>query len=72
MGPRAESYDLFLCHAWDDRRETATELHDLLEAQDVSVWLSEWDIILGLPFMREIDKAWPRRASVSSSSRPPS
>ena len=32
MGPRAESYDLFLCHAWDDRRETATELHDLLEA----------------------------------------
>lgn len=37
VGPRAESYDLFLCHAWDDRREAATELHDLLEAQDVSV-----------------------------------
>ena len=55
-GPRAESYDLFLCHAWDDRRETATELHDLLEAQDVSVWFSEKDIILGQPFMREIDK----------------
>lgn len=56
VGPRAESYDLFLCHAWDDRRETATELHDLLEAQDVSVWFSERDIILGQPFMREIDK----------------
>jgi TIR domain-containing protein len=56
VGPRAESYDLFLCHAWDDRRETATDLHDLLEAQDVSVWFSERDIILGLPFMREIDK----------------
>lgn len=55
-GPRAESYDLFLCHAWDDRRGTATELHDLLEAQDVSVWFSERDIILGQPFMREIDK----------------
>jgi len=56
VGPRAESYDLFLCHAWDDRRETATELHDLLEALDVSVWFSERDIILGQPFMREIDK----------------
>ena len=56
VGPRAESYDLFLCHAWDDRRGTATELHDFLEAQDVSVWFSERDIILGQPFMREIDK----------------
>lgn len=56
VGPRAESYDLFLCHAWDDRRRTAAELHDLLEAQDVSVWFSERDIILGQSFMREIDK----------------
>lgn len=56
VGPRAESYDLFLCHAWDDRRTTATDLHDLLETQGVSVWFSERDIILGQPFMREIDK----------------
>src|SRR3954453_16161343 len=56
VGPRAESYDLFLCHAWHDRRRTAAELHDLLEAQDVSVWFSERDIILGQSFMREIDK----------------
>lgn len=56
VGPRAESYDLFLCHAWDDRRETATDLHNLLEAADVSVWFSEKDIVLGQPFMREIDK----------------
>ncbi|OLT12872.1 TIR domain protein [Pseudonocardia sp. CNS-139] len=56
VGQRAESYDLFLCHAWDDRRGTATELHNLLEAEDVSVWFSERDIILGQPFMREIDK----------------
>ncbi|WP_240619583.1 toll/interleukin-1 receptor domain-containing protein [Blastococcus sp. TF02-8] len=56
IGPRAESYDLFLCHAWDDRRGTATELHNLLEAENVSVWFSEKDIILGQPFMREIDK----------------
>lgn len=56
VGPRAKTYDLFLCHAWDDRRGTATELHDLLEAEDVSVWFSERDIVLGQPFMREIDK----------------
>lgn len=56
IGPRADSYDLFLCHAWDDRRESAAELHDLLEAEHVSVWFSEKDIILGQPFIREIDK----------------
>ena len=48
--------DLFLCHAWDDRRGVATELHDLLEAEGVSVWFSEKDIVLGQPFMREIDR----------------
>lgn len=56
IGPRAEFYDLFLCHAWDDRREAADEFHGLLEDEGVSVWFSEKDIILGQPFMREIDK----------------
>jgi hypothetical protein len=56
VGPRAASYDLFLCHAWDDRRHAATELCDLLESEDVAVWFSEKDIALGQPFMREIDK----------------
>jgi hypothetical protein len=48
--------DVFLCHAWDDRRGAATELHDLLEAEGVSVWFSERDIVLGQPFLREIDR----------------
>ncbi|AYL36909.1 TIR domain protein [Streptomyces fungicidicus] len=52
--------DVFLCHAWDDRRGAATELCDLLEAEGVSVWLSEKDIALGLPFMREIDRGLAR------------
>lgn len=51
-----ESYDVFLCHAWDDRRGIATELHDRLQTQGVSVWFSEKNIILGQPFLREIDK----------------
>jgi len=48
--------DVFLCHAWDDRRGAATELHDWLVAVGVSVWFSEKDIVLGQPFMREIDR----------------
>jgi hypothetical protein len=55
-----ELRDVFLCHAWDDRRGAATELCDLLEAEGVSVWFSEKDIALGLPFMREIDKGLAR------------
>jgi hypothetical protein len=48
--------DVFLCHAWDDRRGTAKELHDLLESLGVSVWFSEKDVALGTPLLREIDK----------------
>ncbi|MDP9311068.1 MAG: toll/interleukin-1 receptor domain-containing protein [Chloroflexota bacterium] len=48
--------DVFLCHAWDDRKGAAKELHDLLEARGVSVWFSEKDVLLGTPLLREIDK----------------
>jgi hypothetical protein len=48
--------DVFLCHAWDDRRRPAKELHDLLESLGVSVWFSEKDVVLGSPLLREIDK----------------
>lgn len=48
--------DVFLCHAWDDRRGAAKELHDLLESLGVTVWFSEKDVVLGTPLLREIDK----------------
>ena len=48
--------DVFLCHAWDDRKGPAKDLHDLLESLDVSVWFSEKDVALGTPLLREIDK----------------
>lgn len=48
--------DVFLCHAWDDRKEAAKELHDLLESHGVSVWFSEKDVGLGVPLLRAIDK----------------
>jgi hypothetical protein len=48
--------DVFLCHAWDDRRGAAKELHDLLESLGVSVWFSEKDVLLGSTLLRDIDK----------------
>lgn len=48
--------DLFLCHAWDDRKGAANELHDLLEAQGASVWFSEKDVMLGTSLIRKIDE----------------
>lgn len=48
--------DAFLCHAWDDRKGPAKELHELLEAAGVKVWFSEKDLGLGVPMMRAIDK----------------
>ncbi len=51
-----EKYDLFLCHAWDDRKEAAKELCDKLIAKGVSVWFSEKDLLLGSTMLREIDK----------------
>jgi hypothetical protein len=48
--------DFFLCHAWDDRKGAAMELHDLLESRGVSVWFSEKDVPLGSNLLREIDK----------------
>lgn len=48
--------DVFLCHAWDDRKGAAKELHDLLESLGVSVWFSEKDVPLGTTLLREIDK----------------
>lgn len=56
QGVLPDRYDLFLCHAWDDRRETAKELYDALEHIGVTVWFSEKNVVLGTPLMREIDR----------------
>lgn len=54
--PLPDLRDVFLCHAWDDRRGAAKDLHDLLESLGVSVWFSEKDVTLGTSLLREIDK----------------
>ena len=54
--PVPDTRDYFLCHAWDDRKEAAKELHDLLVSKGASVWFSEKDVLLGSTLLREIDK----------------
>lgn len=56
LAERPDLRDVFLCHAWDDRKGVAKELHDLLESRGVSVWFSEKDVGLGVPLLRAIDK----------------
>ncbi len=51
-----ELRDVFLCHAWGDRKGAAKDLYDLLETSGVKVWFSEKDLGLGVPMMRAIDK----------------
>ena len=51
-----EKYDLFLCHAWDDRKGVAKELCDKLSEKGIAVWFSEKDLPLGSTMLREIDK----------------
>ena len=48
--------DVFLCHAWNDRKGAAKELYDMLKLKGVSIWFSEKDVPLGSPLLREIDK----------------
>ncbi|MFU8692749.1 toll/interleukin-1 receptor domain-containing protein (plasmid) [Rossellomorea sp. FS2] len=56
LADKPDLRDVFLCHAWDDRKGIAKELHDLLESLGVSVWFSEKDVGLGVPLLRAIDK----------------
>ncbi len=51
-----ELKDIFLCHAWDDRKDLAKKLNDLLESKGVTVWFSENAVPLGSNLLREIDK----------------
>lgn len=48
--------DLFLCHAWDDRKGPALDLYNHLTELDVKVWFSEKHVPLGTPLLRQIDK----------------
>ncbi len=48
--------DLFLCHAWADRRHAARQLFDALVGLDVDAWFSEEDVDLGTNLARQLDR----------------
>jgi hypothetical protein len=48
--------DLFLCHAWADRRHAAKDFYDALSSIGLDVWFSEMDVRLGVSLPRQIDR----------------
>lgn len=53
---RTQSHDVFLCHAWPDRKADAKEVYDLLISEDVSVWFSEVTLRPGTDMRVAIDR----------------
>lgn len=53
---RTQTTDVFLCHAWGDRKETAKEFYEMLLDEDVSVWFSEVSLMPGTDMRAAIDK----------------
>ena len=52
--------DLFLCHAWEDRRLGARELFDAFDDLGVDVWFSEEHLELGSSLPRQLDRGIAR------------
>ena len=53
---RTQAHDVFLCHAWPDRKEGAKDLYDLLVDESVSVWFSEVTLRPGTDMRVAIDR----------------
>jgi hypothetical protein len=53
---RTQAHDVFLCHAWPDRKADAKDVHDLLVGEDVSVWFSEVSLRPGTDMRVAIEK----------------
>jgi hypothetical protein len=53
---RTQAHDVFLCHAWPDRKAEAKTLYDMLLDEDVSVWFSEVTLMPGTDMRVAIDR----------------
>ncbi|OZE33561.1 hypothetical protein CH278_13160 [Rhodococcus sp. 05-2254-5] len=53
---RTQPTDVFLCHAWPDRRTEAQVVYELLLGNEVSVWFSEVSLMPGTDMRLAIDK----------------
>ncbi len=50
-------YDVFICHASEDKEAVARPLHDILVEDGLAVFLDEYQLTVGDSLRREIDKA---------------
>jgi hypothetical protein len=57
---RQREHDAFLCHAWADRKGAAAEFHAALRAENVDVWFSEEELVLGASLPRQLDRGIAR------------
>lgn len=53
---RTQEHDVFLCHAWPDRKADAKDVYDLLVGEGVSVWFSEVTLRPGTDMRVAIEK----------------
>lgn len=53
---RTQVHDVFLCHAWPDRKADAKDVYDLLVGKDVTVWFSEVTLMAGTDMRVAIDR----------------
>ncbi|SOC52876.1 TIR domain-containing protein [Blastococcus aggregatus] len=53
---RTQEQDVFLCHAWDDRKADAKDAYDLLVGRKLSVWFSEVSLRPGTDMRVAIEK----------------
>ena len=56
----SESYDVFICHATEDKDEVARPLADALVAKNLRVWYDEFELRIGDSLRRKIDQGIAR------------
>jgi hypothetical protein len=58
--PDAKPYDVFICHAHDDKDEVVRPLAHSLREQNLAVWYDEFELRIGANLRRKIDEGLVR------------
>ena len=60
QSPDSESYDVFICHATEDKDDVARPLADALVSEGFRVWYDEFELRIGDSLRRKIDQGIAR------------
>lgn len=58
--PAEKDFDVFVCHAGEDKEDVARPLSQALREQDLEVWFDEFTLRIGSSLRRSIDKGLAR------------